>query len=535
MVSGRPYPAKVRRAHRAPDRAPDRALGPYRMTRPSAFSDFGSDPLRQMLLPALVAIPLAAALAFGGVNYMAALAIVGVGGGLFLANPRAFILAFLVLIALRNFVAGGERMGGDNINFDLGGLANALATGIGLVYFLVLWKNPFKGRSLTLAYGVFLALFAISISWAPDFRWAIRFVTRLSAPFFTYLIISDMLDRRMVRQVIGAIYASSVIPIVYGFYQWITGSGNDFTEGYNRVNSSFFHPAHFSMYLTFLFCLAYAELLDPIAKNRALRLVYIVLICALEVSTYTRISWLAMGFCFVYLSWVYHKRTYIVIGAALGFVTLLAMGGGILERITSVGDILSSENIYDLNSSVGWRLYFWDEIARRFWDAPWFGFGAGSSVMLGVELFGLEAAPHNGYLRVLYETGIVGMAAFLWVLGVMLWQGVRLVRSKLDNRLTLISHVYVTMTVTYALLNLTDNILEYYEVAIYQWAILSLVEYNNLHAARAGIIKQSAFEEDLAADPEQIGELVAAAAEAEVPLTAAVGPPPRALPADRGI
>jgi hypothetical protein len=485
----------------------------------SPFADLGSDPLRQLLLPAAVALPLAAALAFGGVNYMAALAIVGVGGGLFLANPRAFILGFLMLISLRNFVAGGERMGTEGLNFDLGGLANVLATGIGVVYFLVLWKNPFKGRSLTVPYGVFLALFAASMWWAPDFRWALRFVTRLAAPFFTYLIISDMIDRRMVRQVISAMYASSVIPIVYGFYQWITGTGNDVTEGYNRVNSSFFHPAHFSMYLTFLFCLAYAEFLDPRAKNRASRLIYIVLLVALEISTYTRISWLAMGICFLYLSWVYGKRSYILAAAAGGAVVLLAAGGGIIERFTSVSDVLGGDNVYDLNSSVGWRLYFWDEILRRFWDRPWFGFGAGSSVMLGVEIFGVEAAPHNGYLRVLYETGVAGAAAFLWVLGVMLWQGFRMIRQKLDNRLTFISHVYVTMTMTYILLNLTDNILEYYEVAIYQWAILSLVEFNNLHAARAGIIEQASFEEPLEAEPEAIADIAAVLSETEAPPT----------------
>lgn len=481
----------------------------------SPFADLGSDPVRQLILPAAAAIPMALALGFGGVNYMAALVIVGVGGGLFLANPRAFILGFLMLISLRNFIAGGERMGTAGLNFDLGGLANVLATGIGIVYFLVLWKNPFKGRSLTLPYGVFLGLFAVSMFWAPDFRWAVRFVTRLAAPFFTYLIISDMIDKKMVRQVIGAIYASSAIPIVYGFFQWITGTGNDMTEGYNRVNSSFFHPAHFSMYLTFLFCLAYAEFLDPRVKNRALRLLYLILIVALEISTYTRISWLAMGLCFLYLSWVYGKRGYILSAGAIGAVVLLAAGGGILERFTSVGDLLSSDNVYDLNSSVGWRLHFWDEIVRRFWDRPWFGFGAGSSVMLGVELFGVEAAPHNGYLRVLYETGIVGFTAFLWVLGVMFWQGFRMIQRRLDNRLTYISHVYITMTVTYAILNLTDNILEYYEVAIYQWAILSLVEFNNLHAARAGLISESTFEEGLEAQPDAITDLQTTVSEIE--------------------
>lgn len=496
------------------------------MRGPSPFADLGSDPVRQFAIPALIAVPLAAALGFGGPHYLAALVIASVGAGLFLASPRAFILVFLASISLRNFVAGGERMGGETLNFDLGGLANVLTSFIGIVYFLVLWKNPFKGRSLTIPYGAFLGIFAISVFWAPDFRWALRFVTRLAAPFFTYLIISDLLDRKMVKQVVAAVYASSAIPIVYGFYQLLTGQGNEVTEGYVRINSSFFHPAHFSMYLVFLFSLAYAELLDPRTGNKVPRTVYIGLLVILEVATYTRISWLAMLLVWLYLSWVYKKRSYLLAGAAIGAVALLAFGGPILDRVTSAGSGLETGGgeVYDLNSSVGWRLYFWDEILRRFWDRAWLGFGAGSSVMLGIELFGVEAAPHNGYLRVLYETGFLGTLAFVWVLGTMFWQGFRLIRKRVDNRISHISHVYVTMTLTYVLLNLTDNILEYYEVAIYQWAILSLVEFNNLSAARAGVIEEARFEEELEIEPEAVSDVTEVIAEDEDEATASPGP-----------
>lgn len=487
--------------------------GRLSLDRPSPFSDFGSDPSRQFIIPVLIAIPMALALAFGGPQHMAALAIVAVGGGLFLANPRAFILAFLTLIAMRNFVAGGDRIAIGGFDFDLGGLVNVLATGIGFVYFLVLWKNPFRGRSLTTSYGAFLLLFAVSIAWADEARWSTRFVSRLAAPFFTYLVISDMLDRKMVRHVITAIYASSVVPIIYGFYQWGTGQGNEVTEGYVRVNSSFFHPAHFSMYLTFLFCIAYAEFLDETKKNRGARLLYIAALVALEISTYTRISWGAMLICWVYLSWIYNRRSYLVAGTAIGAFGLLAFGGGILARITDAASIFDTgAEVYDLNTSVGWRLYFWDELTRRFWDHPWLGHGAGSSVMLGVELFGIEAAPHNGYLRVAYETGALGLALFGWVLGTMMWQGFRLIRRRRTGSLSFVSHIYVTMTLTYVLLNATDNILEYYEVAIYQWAILSLVEFNNVRAARAGIIETARFEEDVEVDEAEVAEVAAVAA-----------------------
>ncbi len=493
-------------------------------SRDRGYPEFGGDPAREVVIPILVATPVALALALGGPHYAGALIIIGIGGGLFLANPRVFILLFLTLISLRNFVAGGERIGSDAFNFDLGGLVNVLATGIGVVYFGVLWKNPFKGRSLTWPYGALLGFFAVSIYWAPDLRWAIRFTTRLGAPFFTYLIISDMLDRKMVSQVVRAIYASSAIPITYGFYQWVTGTGNDITEGYNRVNSSFHHPAHFSMYLVYLFCLAYSELLAGRRQNRALLIAYLGCILALEISTYTRISWLAMGACFVYLTSVYQRFSYLLAAAGVGAVVILGFGSGIVDRIVSIGDSLNFGEAYDLNTSIGWRLYFWDEILQRFWDSPWVGFGAGSSTILGVELFGTEASPHNGYLRVLYETGAVGSALFIWVLVVMGWQGMRVVRRKLSVKLTFISHVYITMTGTYILLNMTDNILEYYEVAIYHWAVLSLVEYSNVRAARAGLIEEQHFEKKVEVDEAEIAEVLEQAREDDSAVQDAQGP-----------
>ena len=120
---------------------------------------------------------------------------------------------------------------------------------------------------------------------------------------------------------------------------------------------------------------------------------------------------------------------------------------------------------------------------------------------------------------------------FAWGLGTMMWQGFRLIRRQRAGSLSVVSHVYVTMTLTYVLLNATDNILEYYEVAIYQWAMLSLVEFNNVRAARAGLIEQASFEELGEVDEDDV---LASAAELESSeAIAKPEPPPRRPPSGR--
>ncbi len=455
----------------------------------------GEDVEREFWLPAVLVVPLAGLLVFGGPHYMVGFAILAMFGMLFLANTRAFILLFLVIIAMRDWVAGGERIDIGILTFDLGGLVNIITTLIGVVYFLVLWRNPFKGRSLTWPYLVFWGLFLVSLPFAPDFRQGIRFVTRLLAPFVTYLIVSDLLDRVMVRGVIRALYLSSVIPILYGYWQLLSGSGNTITAGFVRVQSCFHHPAHFSMYLLFMFCLAYATFLDERTQNKPAWLAYVGAILILLVSTYTRISWIATLVCFFYLSWAYGRTRYLIAAGLVGSLLVPIYARNVLERMLEIDYVLGSHDLFDRSNSIGWRLFFWSHLIEDWKLSPWFGYGTGSSIVFGRDLMGVWTSPHNGYLRVLYETGIVGLAAFAWVLVTMMRQALRLLRSELPQSVKLVSHVYVTMTISYIILNITDNILEYYEVAIYNWAILALVEYSNRVAAARGFIEGEEFEE----------------------------------------
>ena len=466
--------------------------------------DFG----REVALPVLLVAPLALLLVWGGPHYMAGFSMLALAGLLLVANTRVFMLFFLIVVAMRDWVAGGDRIDVGLLTFDLGGLVNVLTTLMGVVYFLVLWRNPFRGRSLTWPYLVFIGLFAISLPWAPDFRQGIRFVTRLLAPFVTYLILSDLLDRKMVKNVIRAMYLSSVIPIGYGFFELFIGGGNAVTAGYMRVQSCFNHPAHFSMYLMFMFCLSYATLLSGTSKRKWALTAYIGAVLLLLVVTYTRISWLGTITCFIYLSWVYGRRRYAVIAFSLGIILLPIVGRDIISRMADIEAFLSSDDLLDRNNSMGWRFFFWTNLIEAWKSSPWFGFGTGSSIVFGKELMGVWTSPHNGYLRVLYETGLVGLLAFFWVLWTMVTQALRLLRQELNQEIKLIAHIYVTMMLGYIILNITDNILEYYEVAIYNWAILSLVEYTNRAAVSEGLIEESSLERDVEPGSVEIPEFV---------------------------
>lgn len=65
-----------------------------------------------------------------------------------------------------------------------------------------------------------------------------------------------------------------------------------------------------------------------------------------------------------------------------------------------------------LSLNTSGRSNIWDALSQSASSAPWFGHGPGSSVELVTKLYAPITQPHNEYLRILHDLGIVGMILF---------------------------------------------------------------------------------------------------------------------------
>jgi hypothetical protein len=96
----------------------------------------------------------------------------------------------------------------------------------------------------------------------------------------------------------------------------------------------------------------------------------------------------------------------------------------IMVACENVGRVKSGKQIeyYDIIQKQGadvtsgaWRLYHWHRLWGKFWSSDFekilFGYGVGTTTYL------FKMKPHNDYLRLLLETGIVGFALFLFIWG----------------------------------------------------------------------------------------------------------------------
>ena len=111
------------------------------------------------------------------------------------------------------------------------------------------------------------------------------------------------------------------------------------------------------------------------------------------------------------------------------------------DRIMS----LMSENDYIggptvLLNSFAWRNFLWEGSFAYIWRQPIFGYGLHSFPFYSAEFFyptpgGTYA--HNDYIQVLFETGLVGLIAFLWIFwrcAAWLYQRWRFDRERHDRR-----------------------------------------------------------------------------------------------------
>jgi O-antigen ligase len=111
----------------------------------------------------------------------------------------------------------------------------------------------------------------------------------------------------------------------------------------------------------------------------------------------------------------------------VGFVAIGVIVAGlsiptVAARFADLDDV-TTQSLAAGNSLV-WRLEYWRQ-AITLSDDPLLGSGLAAVKIEGSE--GKE--PHNDFIRVFVETGILGMAAFLWFL----WRGIGVIRTGLRD------------------------------------------------------------------------------------------------------
>jgi O-antigen ligase len=78
------------------------------------------------------------------------------------------------------------------------------------------------------------------------------------------------------------------------------------------------------------------------------------------------------------------------------------------------------------------RMQLWRQSIDLFLRKPFFGWGWFSTVDI-LKIGGRGEVPHNTYIEILVETGVVGFFAYLFILGFYSWQTIRIIKRNSMN------------------------------------------------------------------------------------------------------
>jgi O-antigen ligase len=396
---------------------------------------------------------------------------VGVILASFLGGLRAGVTALLLIRPLcdRLFEAARFEVAGRDLS--CGAILNVLVISIMIVNIPRI--NNRIPVALERAWLPFLLLSLAAVVYSPvaldGFRKFLTYVSYMSMFVLPFAMAKRERDTLYLTKVV---VLSSVGPVLYGLFQ--LGTGMDWYQS-TRIASTFTHPNIFAFYLLttigLILSLLSASSVSLTRRVRGLLMLYLVPLLAMLVATKTRSAWLGCMILFVVYGLIADKR---ILALTLILPVFALAIPSVRDRLTD----LAAGNEYvgwvqNVNA-YAWRKILWEKALAFIMRKPLFGYGLYSFPYYSPTFFPLETErgvdAHNVYIQLLFETGLAGLAAYLWIF----WRKfIWLFRCwSLDRRRVA---MIVTITAVYLITGYSDNLLEYVSYGWCYWFALGLV------------------------------------------------------------
>ena len=134
------------------------------------------------------------------------------------------------------------------------------------------------------------------------------------------------------------------------------------------------------------------------------------------------------------------------------------------------------------------RLSLWGAAIRMIAAHPLLGVGPDNfrhfyGAELGLESWDERVQANNLYLEVLADVGVLGLAAFLWVIVAPLVRALRALRAQVDDRQRLLILGVMVSASAFLLHGLLDSFLAFTPTALLFWALLGILLAQKPHVS----------------------------------------------------
>jgi putative inorganic carbon (hco3(-)) transporter len=300
-------------------------------------------------------------------------------------------------------------------------LLTALAFGLILLRTELPWRNPYTAAALLL-----LLAATISVAVAPDRRaaaglWKAYFVE----PILAFVVIAALARRREhARWLLGGLGVAGLIVAAANLGRALPaladGTFNTVTPPVAIYNTANAVP----LYLVPLDAMAAALLLySERAWERLAAAAFLAVTSTAVALSFSRAGWITLAVVLVFVAFFHRRRGWALVGVAVVALASMAVPR-VRSRVLVEFDLSSPDN------SVTKRFALWRSTLNLLRHEPVFGSGL-SGFKSALEPYRDPAYgesliyPHNIVLNFWVETGLLGLAAFAWLLGIAVVQARR--------------------------------------------------------------------------------------------------------------
>lgn len=384
--------------------------------------------------------------------------------------PQLGFLLFIFLRPVLDFTTNDSLLtvSGFNLNFtSLYGLMFIIFS----LWIILLNRSSLRkiaAKNVLAFWLLFFAWAILSLVWSFSKSTSLVELARLFSFIASFLMGLILIKtNKDLTSLIKFIIFSSLIPLGVAVYQFLSGSG--LIEGeQNRLFGTFAHPNMLAFFLIFIITLTTFIWLN-IKKTRVELYVYLLLslLCLIIlIFTYTRGAYLVL-LALIFIIGLLKFRKFLL--GALIFLFLIYLSSLTLQ------DRFNSIFQADPYGSINWRISLWRDEISYISQSPFKGYGVGLAepVIAKNRDWRLGSTePHNDFLRVALDTGLVGLGLYFLLIIVLLWKLKNNYLNTQAPRLKVLNLFILAFALSLYALSAGDNILNDSALQWSFWALL---------------------------------------------------------------
>ncbi len=325
--------------------------------------------------------------------------------------------------------------------------------------FTVLFKKNYKITNFPIIMLLSMLFFSLlsfinSIDYLLNLGGIIKIITAISLYILTY---NSIKEGKEAKKILSVFAVSSIIPILYGFYQYITGTGHAWLGTFYKGNRIDSFIGQYNEYGIFLCLSIIATLIIFFWSNsRKAKVLWIILLILQTVSlilSLNRGSWICLFIGFVVSILFYWRFANLKWIFVIFLIITLSAAPTIIKRFQALDQEVAPG--YSQNTLQD-RVDTWKVLLPLALKEPLTGFGIDNSTLVTAKYLHREIVPHNDYLRILLETGIFPLIFyFIFLVGEL----ITFIKLRRISRNDFINFPIFAMIVYFILISFTQNII----------------------------------------------------------------------------